>query len=248
MIKHNKGLVSVSFRELSYQQIIKECKANGLKFIEWGSDVHAPVNDIERLNDIAKLQKENDIICSSYGTYFRLGVNDNSELSDYIKAAKILGTDILRLWCGNIGSAEFTDEYKKEFYAICKEAAKIAEENDVYLCMECHNNTLTDDKDAAKALMEEINSKHFLMYWQPNQFKSFEYNLECIKLLLPWITHIHIFNWEGKEKYPLKDGIEIWEKYISVLDKPHTFLLEFMPDGKIETLPEETAALNILLP
>lgn len=247
MIIHNKGLVSVSFRELSPTEIIAECKKNNLKYIEWGSDVHAPCDEIDKLNHIAKLQKENGIICSSYGTYFRLGVTDNSELVKYIKAAKILGTNILRVWCGDRGSAKFTKEYKKEFYSLCKEAAKIAEENGVYLCMECHNNTLTDDKDASKELMQEIHSEHFLMFWQPNQFKTFEYNLECIKLLHPWIKHIHIFYWEGSNKFPLREGLKIWEKYISVLNKSHTFLLEFMPDNQLSSLPEEVEALNILL-
>ena len=77
---YQTGLVSVSFRPLSPKEIIEATAAAGLKCIEWGSDVHAPCNDIERLQEIAKLQKESGISCSSYGTYFRIGTNAAEEL------------------------------------------------------------------------------------------------------------------------------------------------------------------------
>lgn len=37
------GLVSVSFRALEPAAIIELCRKNGIGFIEWGSDVHAPL-------------------------------------------------------------------------------------------------------------------------------------------------------------------------------------------------------------
>ena len=106
MSNYKLGLVSVSFRALSPERTLSAVKQSGLSCIEWGSDVHAPKDDIKGLEDIARLQKEYGIVCSSYGTYFRLGVIPVKELEDYIKAAGILGTDILRLWCGNKGSQE----------------------------------------------------------------------------------------------------------------------------------------------
>ena len=95
------GLVSISFRSLSPEEIVALCREAGLCAIEWGSDVHAPYNDPQKLNRIVALQKESGIVCSSYGTYFKLGVHDTEELHGYIAAAKLLGTDILRLWCGD---------------------------------------------------------------------------------------------------------------------------------------------------
>ena len=50
------GLVSVSFRPLSYERIIEECVKANLGCIEWGSDVHAPCDDTEKLK---KIEKEN---------------------------------------------------------------------------------------------------------------------------------------------------------------------------------------------
>ena len=39
---YHAGLVSISFRENSPEEIVKACVAAGLRYIEWGSDVHAP--------------------------------------------------------------------------------------------------------------------------------------------------------------------------------------------------------------
>ena len=102
---YQNGLVSVTFRKLSPEEILQAMTACGLKYIEWGSDVHAPCTDDACLSEIVELQKKYGVTCCSYGTYFKLGVTPMEELEGYILAAKRLGTDILRLWCGSKGSA-----------------------------------------------------------------------------------------------------------------------------------------------
>ncbi len=238
------GLVSISFRKHSPLEIILAAKNAGLECIEWGSDVHAPFNDTEKLNNIVALQNEHGIYCSSYGTYFRLGVNDAEELPQYINAAKLLGTDILRLWCGGKGSAEYTKEEKELLFAECKKAAEIAEAQNVTLCMECHNHTFTDEKAAAIELMKTVNSPAFKMYWQPNQHKTLENNIEYANAISGYTRHIHVFNWSGDERYPLEGSVDIWQKYLENFKGERALLLEFMPDDNIETLSCEAQALK----
>lgn len=237
------GLVSISFRELSPKEIIKSVKAAGLTCIEWGSDVHAPKDNIAVLNEIVELQGQYGIECCSYGTYFRLGVTPIEELEDYINAAKILGTDILRLWCGDKDSQEYTKAEKEKLFDECKKAAKIAEKHGVKLCMECHNWTYTNTLQAALELISEVDSQSFRMYWQPNQFRSLEENLCYAEHIGEYTEHIHVFNWSGKEKYPLKDAIEIWQNYLDKFAGDRVLLLEFMPDNRIESLKAEAEAL-----
>ena len=244
---YKTGLVSISFRSICPEELINKVKEAGLEYIEWGSDVHAPKDDIEKLEKIAKLQEETGIKCSSYGTYFRFMKDDPEELRGYIKAAKILGTDILRLWCGTKGSKDMTEEDIEKLYADCKKAADIAEEYGVKLCMECHNDTLTDWKEPALDLMQKINSPAFRMYWQPNQHRTFEENVAYAKLLAPYTEHMHVFNWAGDNRYPLADGIEIWQTYLKEFSEDKYLLLEFMPDDKIETLPTEAEALRKII-
>ena len=235
MGRFEAGLVSVSFRELSVVEIIKLAKEAGLSFIEWGSDVHAPFSDEKRLSEIALLSKEWEIGISSYGTYYKIGQNKKEEIIPYIKAAKILGTDVLRIWCEK---AEDRDELICE----CIMLSKIAESENVKLCLECHNGTFTENIDDALYLMDKVNSENFRMYYQPNQFKSEEENLIYAERIAPFTENIHVFNWMGNEKYPLAEGRGVWEKYLSFF-KGGKLLLEFMPDGKKESLKTEAKSL-----
>ena len=245
--KYNLGLVSVSFRQHSPKEILEAVKTAGLVCIEWGSDVHAPCNEIERLKQIAALQKEYGIYCSSYGTYFRLGETPIEELGDYIQAAKMLGTDILRLWCGTKCGKDMVDEERNALLEACKKAAELAESGGVTLCMECHRGTFTEDPDDAVWLMEAVNSPRFRMYWQPFQWQSADENIINAKKVAPYAEHIHVFNWRGKEKFPLAEATTEWQSYLAQFSKPRTLLLEFMPNGTLEELAREADALREII-
>jgi len=237
----NFGLCSISFRKNTPQEILQAMKAADLKVIEWGSDVHCPP---KKAWEIAELQKLYGIECCSYGTYFRLGVTPICELEEYINAAKVLGADVLRLWCGDENSEDYSNEQKELLFGECKTAAKIAKAKGVTLCMECHNKTYTNVKESALELMRAVNSKHFRMYWQSNQFKSEEENIAYAKQISNSTVNIHVFNWKGKEKYPLRYAKDIWKSYLSFFDDNKNLLLEFMPDDKIESLKTEAEALK----
>lgn len=237
------GLVSISFRKESPETILRAAANAGLSCIEWGSDVHAPCSDLERIHQIVQLQNQYGITCSSYGTYFRLGETPVNELPAYIDAAKLLGTDILRLWCGCKSADNCTAEEKDQLFSQCRQAAAMAEEAGVKLCMECHIKSYTETMDGALELMKAVNSPAFRMYWQPNQFRTVEENICYAQALQEYITHIHVFQWKGKERFPLETGVEEWHRYLEALPGQHTLLLEFMPDDQIDSLSKEVNAL-----
>lgn len=243
MNNYKCGVVSVSFRNHSPEEIIIAAKNAGLDCIEWGSDVHAPFDNMKKVNEIIQLQNKYGISCSSYGTYFRFGKDDVDELQRYIDTAKLLGTDILRLWCGDRSSELYSEDEKQELYAECIKAAKIAEENGAILCMECHNGTYTQTVEGALELMGAVDTPNFCMYWQPNQFKTIEDNIKYATLIAPYCKRVHVFNWDGSNKFMLSDGINTWKKYVENLKNVDTFLLEFMPDDNIESLKDEGNAL-----
>ncbi len=240
------GLVSVSFRKLSPEQILAAAAKAGLETIEWGSDVHAPRDNAANLAELVRLQQSYGIQVSSYGTYFYLGRDSLTQLPEYIAAAKMLGTDVLRLWCGVKSPWEYTVDEAEELIAQCRAAAQIAEQAGVKLCMECHMRSFTETKESALALMETVASPAFRMYWQPNQNRTVRENLEYIQALKPYIDHIHVFQWKGSNKYPLAQGFDEWKAYLAALPKDRTLLLEFMPDNDIESLPAEAKTLGEL--
>lgn len=241
------GLVSVSFRKYTVREILEAMKKVGLSFVEWGSDVHAPCDDMEKLFEIAALQKAYGIECVSYGTYFRLGKTPMEELERYIQAAKILGTNIIRLWCGRTSGANMSSEEKGELLSFCRQAATIGERCDVVFSMECHQATLTENPDDAVWLMQSVNSPNFRMYWQPFQWQKPEENCINAAKIAPFAEHIHVFHRKGDQKLPLKDAVGEWQAYLKNFSTPRTLLLEFMPKGSIEELAAETAALKTIV-
>ncbi|MBR5453102.1 MAG: sugar phosphate isomerase/epimerase [Clostridia bacterium] len=245
--KFRIGLVSISFRKNSPEEILRAAADAGLSCIEWGSDVHAPCTDKERLYEIARLGEKYGIACSSYGSYFRLGVNPIEELQDYIAAARILGTDIIRLWCGNKSGEKFSEEEKERFTDECRLAAEIARREGVVFCMECHRNTYVQHLSDALSIMQAVDSPHFRMYWQPFQWQTVEDNMKYARAIAPYAHHIHVFQWKGSDRFPLSDGIEEWRGYLSNFSIPGALLLEFMPDDEITTLPREADTLRKII-
>ena len=241
------GLVSVSFRNLAPVDIIKTAKSANLTAIEWGSDVHAPCNDVKKLEEIARLQKEYGISCSSYGTYFRLGITPIEELEGYITSAKILGTKTLRIWCYNKNGNDLTAKERETLLQESIKAAEIAKKHGVILCLECHKNSFTENLSDALWLIESVNSENFKTYWQPFQWQSENENLVYAKGISKHTKHIHVFNWKQTDtfnKYPLALAINEWVNYLKNFTPPKTLLLEFMPNDKVEDLIIEANALK----
>ncbi len=241
------GLTSVSFRRNSPKEIIEEAKKCGLYHIEWGSDVHAPCDNEAVLREIAHMQKEMGVNSSSYGTYFCLGRDRSEDIKSYIEAAKILGCDTLRIWSGEKASEDLGEDEIKTLTEECMAISEIAEKEGVIISTEFHIGTLTDNPESTLKLVKTVNSESFKTYWQPNQFKTLEWNKEAAKKVKDITTNLHVFNWTGKEHNPLTLAKDIWKDYFEIFKGDRYALLEFMPDNKIESLKEEAAALKNIL-
>lgn len=246
------GLVSISFREKSVDELINAAKNAGLKAIEWGSDVHVPVGDIEYAKSVREKCDKAGLICCSYGSYFRFGIKTNTAelFKSYIDTAKALGCSVIRVWCAEKGSREISDEEYSLAVTQAKEYCKIAKENDITVTLECHNHTITDEYHSSLKFLKLVDAENLKMYWQPNQFESEEYNIDSLKALLKYIVNVHVFHWLGEQRFPLEDGKRIWEEYTEILkseQKDYFFLLEFMHDNNLETLAPTAKTLKEII-
>lgn len=247
--KTKTGLVSISFRKYTPEQVMTATAEAGLEGIEWGSDVHAPVNEIDVLKGIAQRQKQLGLRCAAYGTYFRLGVTPLEQLADYIRAAELLDTDVLRIWCGDRPSCEYSREERERLFELAAAAAQMAERAGVRLCTEFHHHTFTDECLAVEEIIRAADSKAWRTYWQPNQYRTWQENRLTAGLLAPYVENYHVFSWRREDRFPLLAQQREWAEYFDMADKngPAYALLEFMPDDRIETLPREAEGLRTLL-
>ncbi len=240
-------MVSISYRELDFEDVLRIMSDAGLKYVEWGSNAQAPQNDIQKLQLIAEAQAKYGIQCCSYGTYFYLGITPIEELPDYIRAAKMLGTNILRLWAGKKTKDMCSQQEKDLLFNQCKLAAKIAEAAGVTLCLECHRNSYTETAQGAFELMQVVDSEAFRMYWQPDPYVSVEENIAYARLIQPYTVHLHAFHIKRSTSYPLAEGAEEWKLYLKEFTGDHLALLETLPDQRPETLQREADSLRSIL-
>ncbi len=246
---YNTGLVSISFRKHSPAEIIAASKSAGLSCIEWGSDVHAPAGDEKTARDIAARMADAGLFTCSYGTYFRAGVHPAEGVYEYIRTARILGTDTLRIWAGDGFYEDYQKQGKKELFDAFRALAAIGEKEGVTFCTECHVKTYTESLEGAREMFGEIDSPRLLGYWQPSQFKTVEENLAYARAMAPKTTHIHVFQWRNPKviRYPLSEGAEEWKNYLRCFEGDRCLLLEFMPDDRIETLKREADSLREII-
>mgnify|MGYP002524538276 FL=1 len=247
------GLTSITFRGLSVEEIAGAARANGLRAIEWGSDVHVLPGDLARAAYVRDLTARSGLIVSSYGSYYRLGAEADpaAAFAPYIASAEALGAPIIRIWGGSKGSAQLSDA---EFDALAAEGrtlAALAAEHGLTLSLECHPGTVTDEYAPALRYLRAVDHPAMRTYWQPNQNFSFEYNLESARALAPYTTNIHVFSWDATQgafcRYPLAHFADRWHAYLNIFRAQpgdRALLLEFMHDDRVETLPETAAELN----
>ena len=243
------GLVSISFRRYSVDEIIAACREAGLEWIEWGSDVHVPAGNLAIADEVAAKTRAAGLVPVAYGSYFRLGQHTPAEFAPYMESAKHLGARVIRVWGGIKGSAETTEAERVRLIADAREIADMAEAAGLVVTLECHGGTMTDDYKAGIALYEAVNHPALRAYWQPNQCFDEEYNLTAARLYAPRTECLHVFHWSATARHPLCQGREIWEKYLDIFrpeakEREIGLLLEFMHDDRLETLLETANELN----
>ena len=243
------GLVSISFRKHSIEEIIADCVRNGLRAIEWGGDVHAPHGDLARAQEVAEITAQAGLTVSAYGSYFRAGEPEQPDFAGITACAEIMNAPTIRVWAGKQGSAECAD--RKPVINSLKECCTIAANKGITVTLECHNNTLTDTIASTMQLLEEVNSPALRCGWQPQYKQTAEYRMEWLKAVLPWLSTVHCFCWNSDhERLALADGTAEWQSFIQLIrstGRDIPVMLEFVRNDDMEQLARDAATLNTLL-
>lgn len=239
------GLVSVTFRKLTPDEIFKLCEQCALRCIEWGGDIHVPAGNMQRAREVAAMSKTFGIPTSSYGSYFRLG-NSDDDFKRNLETAVELGAPVLRIWAGTEGSADCGEKKRGEWTQQLARISEEAEKAGVDVAPEFHINTLTDSLDSLRYLLKVLPKQKF--YWQPRWDWSEEDRLTALREIGDRLTHIHVFSWKienGREiRLPLEDGESMWKKVISGLDAEKKALMEFVQDDEPQNLVRDAKILK----
>ena len=215
------GLLSVTFRALPPEDIVRIAAEAGLDAIEWGGDIHVPHGDLEKAAEAARLTRAAGLSVRSYGSYYRLGVEGQPfTFEDVLATAVRLGAPAVRVWAGNRGSAETDESARARVTEDALRSAELARRVGVTVCLEYHSRTLTDTCDSAIRLLRDASHPHLRTLWQPPLALSPAERLADLERISPWLEYVHCFHWAGKERaerLPLSEGTDDWRAYLDVL-------------------------------
>jgi sugar phosphate isomerase/epimerase len=248
------GLVSVTFRKLLLEEVVSLAFETGLKSIEWGGDIHVPHGNLAKARRACQLCGDAGIAVSAYGSYYRCGLSDKNAVDFVviIDTARELGTDSIRVWAGNVGSASAPIGFREAVVADIKRICVLAAQADCSISLEFHGATLTDSADSTLQLLREVAEPNLSSYWQPPVGMSPDECVASLRQVLPYARNLHVFHWWPDKHYrlPLSDGADCWKRYIQTAAEaqaPRHASLEFVRNDDPEQLKADAKTLLHLL-
>ncbi len=242
------GLVSITFRQLSVEEIIALVTQAGLAAVEWGGDIHVPHGDEAQARTVARMGADAGLDVAAYGSYYRVGHPETGPFEAVLASAVALGAPQIRVWPGNQGSDEADEAYFQTVVEDSRRIADLAQGEGVGIVYEFHGNTLTDTNAAALRLLQSVDHANVRSLWQPPRFAARGDNLAGIEMVRPWLEHLHVFHWhlQTGERRPLAEGEDLWRDYLAQAGDPNRTryaLLEFVEDDAPEAFLRDAATL-----
>jgi 3-dehydroshikimate dehydratase len=244
------GLVSVTFRQLTPWEVITLAQHAGLIGIEWGGDVHVPHGDLARADAVGNATRYAGLAVAAYGSYYRVGGaadGDGPAFEDVLASAVALGAPLIRVWAGNVGSADADDAYRARVAADTARICDLASREGIEVAYEYHGGTLTDTIGSALRLLRSVGHPNLRSLWQPRTTENVAANLAELDTISPWLANVHVFHWPEGRRAALAEGEAAWRQYLSFLKQrgvPTAALIEFVKDDDPEQLAPDAAALR----
>ena len=243
------GLVSITFRQLATERIVALAQEAGLASIEWGGDVHVPAKDERHARATGRKTREAGLRVSAYGSYYRLGAEEEEDapFDDVLATALALDAPQIRVWAGRAGP-DATDPAERErlLERASEICAKAAAEG-VGITFEYHRNTLTETSAMALLLLRRVGCAK--VCWQPRNGWLPQENLVALEAVAPWVGNVHCFHWwpGARERQPLQAGEAHWRQYLkrlAALPGARDVSLEFVRDDEPRQFLRDAATLR----
>jgi sugar phosphate isomerase/epimerase len=163
-----------------------------------------------------------------------------------LDTAVALGAPVIRVWAGTRDSKDADDAYVAMVAADAHRIGSLAADAGVRVAFEYHGGTIADNAPAALALLRAANHPNLSTLWQPSVGVTPAERLTSLQTVLPRVAHVHVFQWEHPQRFPLSDGAAEWETYLTTLtalDREVPLLLEFVENDAPAAYLRDAATL-----
>lgn len=254
--KGRPGLVTVTFRQLSPENIVAVAKSSGLQVLEWGGDVHVPAGDTKRAREVASLTRAAGLETICYGSYYRAGHEGDGGMpafADVLETAVALGAPCIRVWAGMRGSDAADEAYFRHVCADANRIAGLARSRGVRIAFEFHDGTLHDNAESAARFLGTLPHQNVFSLWQPLVSLDAEQRDRSMRVVLPRLAHVHAFHWlpgDPIDRRPMSEGENDWRAWLETMREAGCkadVLLEFVRGDAQEALAEDAFVLRSLM-
>ena len=250
------GLCSVTFRELTTDEVIDLAAEAGIVGIEWGADVHVQPGDLDTARAVAERSAAAGVACPSYGTYLGKDepIADQGSVARHCETAAALGATNFRIWPLYKAPSDIDDDARAPITAGIRLATEVAADHGMTVGLEYHVRTITESAESTLRLLDEVAASNLFTYWQPNWWTNtgddVAARLADLAAVSRSLSHLHIYSWGSSgERFPLAEGPELWPAALAAIDgtgewaAPRYAFMEFVADDDPEQFRRDAATL-----
>ncbi|WP_238709559.1 sugar phosphate isomerase/epimerase family protein [Natronorubrum halophilum] len=162
------GLCTISAKGRSVEDVLEVAGDVGYDGVEiWGQDHIGNGSELicERIAQAASKQR---LEIASYGSYLRCGSDEfDDELEHELTVTERLGTDTIRVWAGSQEYGDHDADHWDRAVADLERLTERADDYDIRITVEKHDNTLTHTLEGARRLIEAIDDERCRLNYQP---------------------------------------------------------------------------------
>jgi 3-dehydroshikimate dehydratase len=246
------GVVSVTFRQLPADDVVRLAARAELSSIEWGGDIHVPHGQLACARQIRTMTLDAGLRVAGYASYYCAGYSEDHGLpfGSVLETAAALGAPWVRVWAGKYSSAKISSNLRRNTVSDLNRIAQLAKTAGIGIATEFHANTLTDTVDSTVNLLrDEVTQANLSTHWQPRHGEDLATAEEGLKAVLPWLRNIHVFHWwpGPNRRLPLEDGRGRWEHFLQIIagaGGERDALIEFVQNDDPEKFLRDAATLR----
>jgi len=226
------ALCTIAFNELAVEQVLDLARDKGLDGVEiWGKEPHlSETYDGARVARLQKAVEQRGLVVSAFGSYVNPLMEDfEAQSQAALDIAVGLGTPIVRIWSGGGASKDVTDDVYAQVVARLREWCPRAEERELTLAFEFHDNSITDNAHSIVKLIEDVACPALRTYYQPSRREGADDPYESAELVGPFVVNVHAQNWAPDQtgRSLIEEGEVDYGRVVQILKK-HGF------DGYLE--------------
>ena len=243
------GLVSVTFRQKTPEEVIVLAAQAGAIWLEWGGDIHVPPGDLAGAHTVGAMTREAGLVNAAYGSYYRVGAppSPENDFAQTLASAKALGAPVIRVWAGQKSSADVGEAERGAILRDSQRICDMADMEDITVATEFHGGTLTDTVESTLKFIAETDRPNLRTLWQPLDSATPARRRWELEQLAPWLAHLHVYHGQPGNPGPLALGEAEWSaclKALMPLDRPIGMLLEFVQEAVPEQFLADAAVLR----